>query len=134
MLIQNKYIRIVIGSLIPLLTYFILYYIYRVYYMNEEKYNAIFIILYGYFVLFIPLLLYSVLINIILIKTECFFCVVIISVIYAILLTNLPNVLNNGLYAFKSFFSEFNAEDSVTLLTGVISAYIMYILHPISKK
>ena len=122
--IKKRYIRIIIGFLLPLLIMDILLILEL--FVSEKPLNKIlFFLFYTPFILFIPLLLYSFFMDLVVIPRfyKCIWCILLISMVYGLFLLFLPFWIGGGSLQdmnFKSYIILMQV-----LSTGLISGYIL---------
>jgi len=127
--IGNKYLRIFIGSVVPIIIFSVLSFIDAHYIHINKNFNIIFLLLYAYILMSIPLLLYSTIINKILDKKNCISCVLIISIITGVFLTLIPTFLDKGVsVTINHQYFYFNM--ILLIITAITSGYLLYKLYP----
>jgi len=128
MKVKNQYIRIVIGSFIPILIFAGLSFIDAYYIHVNKNFNIVFLLVYGYIIMSIPLLIYSFTINMILEKKDCIICILIFSIFCGSILTVIPTFLDNGVsITLNSQYFYFNL--MIVLITSIASGAFLYKLH-----
>jgi len=98
MIIKIRYIRIIIGIIMPILIMSILNIVDIALGKTASFAGVVFFLLYSPVVLFIPLLIYSLLMDLIIIPVfyNKFWLILLFSVVYAILLSLLPYFIGGG--------------------------------------
>jgi hypothetical protein len=122
--IKKRYIRIIIGFLLPLLIMNILL-ILGLYFSDKPLNKILFFLFYTPFILFIPLLIYSYFMDLVVIPRfyKCTWCILLISMVYGLFLLLLPFWIGG------ESLKDMNLESFIILIqvagTGLISGYVL---------
>ena len=127
--VKKRYIRIILGFLLPLMIMDVLLAV-ELCFLGQPLIKLLFFLLYAPFVLFIPLLLYSYLMDLIVIPRchKSTWCICFISVLYALFVLFIPffaSVQTWESLDFKSYLIM-----AWTIITGLTSGYILQKIHP----
>ena len=121
------FLKIFIGTILPILVISILYYsVYNLIDENKDIY-ILPMIYYSYGILFVPLLVYSLLVNIIVSKTDSMFYVIVLSLSLSFFML-LPSYLNCKC-AFSTFLVDNNLDIVIATISGIIYGYLLFILN-----